>query len=184
MIYNSMSLTMPQRSAGLGFWMVSKFARAIRWIRTSHYVYMFIWYVCVHGECIWDVLVYILKYEFMKHAKYKLLKISLETQVWLIIYHLILYFQHYNWYHKKACLIAYIVIPHLLWLCNYGIYSTAGYEWRSEMKSCNSFVLPSRETPFVFILQWVWTIASTQCFARFHFWLSIKTSCSVLSIIS
>ena len=114
----------------------------------------------------------------------KLLKISLETQVWLIIYHLILYFQHYNWYHKKACSIVFTMISHLLWLCNYGMYSTAGYEWRSEMKSCNSLVLPSRETPIVFILQWVWTIASTQCFARFHFWLSIKTSCSVLSMIS
>ena len=32
------------------------------------------------------------------------------------------------------------MIPHLLWICNYGMY-TAGYEWRSEMKSCHSFIV-------------------------------------------
>ena len=51
----------------------------------------------------------------------KLLKISLETQFWLIIYHWILSFQHYKWYHKKACSIVFTVILHLLWLCNYGM---------------------------------------------------------------
>ena len=40
------------------------------------------------------------------------------------------------------------MITHLL-LCNYGMYSTAGYEERSEMKSSNSLVLSSREFPIV-----------------------------------
>ena len=64
------------------------------------------------------------------------------------------------------------------------MFSTTGYEWRSEMKSCNSLVLRSREYPIVFIPQRLWTIGSTQCFARFNFWLSLKTSRSVLSTIS
>ena len=46
--------------------------------------------------------------------------------------------------------------------------STTGYEWRSEMKSCNALVLHSREYPMVFIPQRLWTIGSTQCFARFN----------------
>ena len=56
-----------------------------------------------------------------KRGLNKPLKISLETQVWLILYHLILYLQHYNWYHKKAFSIVFTVISHLLWLCNYGM---------------------------------------------------------------
>ena len=49
----------------------------------------------------------------MQFKTCKLLKKSLETQIWLIIYHLIFCFQHENWYHKKACLILFRMIPHL-----------------------------------------------------------------------
>ena len=62
------------------------------------------------------------------------------------------------------------------------MFSTTGYEWRSEMKSCNSLVLRSREYPIVFIPQRLWTTGSTQCFAIFHFWLSLKTFHNFITI--
>ena len=56
-----------------------------------------------------------------------------------------LYFQHY----KKAC-DGY----------NHGMYSTAGYEWRPEVKCGNSSIMSSRES-IVFILQWLGTVHNT-----------------------
>ena len=46
---------------------------------------------------------------------------------------------------------------------DYGMYSAAGYEWRSEINFCNLLVLRSRKIHIVFILQWVSTTASTKC---------------------
>ena len=120
---------------------------------------------------------------------------SIFLEIWsqarvCFLYHLIIYYLQYNWYHKKACLIVCRLIPYLLWLCNYGNYSAAGYEWRSEIISCRTLIrlvsCPVGNRPWFSSseLQRFWTLFSTQCFARFHFWLEIKTSCSVLSMIS
>ena len=74
------------------------------------------------------------------HIMYTPQKVQ-KVKFWLIWY-FILYFENY---HKKAYLTFFTMILHLWWLCNHGMYSTAGYEWAwgSEIKSCNSSVLLS-----------------------------------------
>ena len=36
------------------------------------------------------------------------------------------------------------MIPHWLWLCNHKMYSTAGFEKKSQIKSCNTLLKPKR----------------------------------------
>ena len=66
--------------------------------------------------------------------QYKLLKKSLETQVWLTISLLLPTHFPCIWYHWKALLFLFTMMCHLLWLRNLGMCSTPEYGGGCKVK--------------------------------------------------
>ena len=94
---------------------------------------------------------------------------SLETQVWLIMCHLILYFEHYNWYQKKAGLIDNHT-PFAMFI-NVIMEFTVQLDMNEGLKlnlAVHQYFLAGNLI-IVFIFQWLRTKGNTQWFAKISF---------------